>query len=224
MAPEVLQRKPYDFAVDIWSFGVCIYEFITGKTPWSGRELNEDQERVNVMLNEPLKLSSRLSKDAASLLQLLLSPDPSARPKVSDLRNLPYFQSINWDDLINKKIVPAFVPEKNRAYINVNHDLEDQLVPEKKRKVTPEENQNFVNWDYVRDGSLFLPPNAEKYKLKRDGSCNSVSARAQDLEEEGIEAHLSDGNIQSISTTALADAKKDSKASIPSPGSDNSKS
>lgn len=37
MAPEILQGKPYDHKVDVWSLGTVFYEMLTGFTPFTGR-------------------------------------------------------------------------------------------------------------------------------------------------------------------------------------------
>lgn len=34
MAPEVLASKGYSYAADLWSLGVCIFEFCTGSLPF----------------------------------------------------------------------------------------------------------------------------------------------------------------------------------------------
>lgn len=35
MAPEILQGKGYSFPVDLWSIGVCMYEFMCGSVPYA---------------------------------------------------------------------------------------------------------------------------------------------------------------------------------------------
>ena len=34
MAPEILERQPYSFPVDIWSFGVMLYVLVAGHKPF----------------------------------------------------------------------------------------------------------------------------------------------------------------------------------------------
>jgi len=36
MAPEVLRGKPYSYAVDYWSLGCILFEFLAGFPPFSG--------------------------------------------------------------------------------------------------------------------------------------------------------------------------------------------
>lgn len=35
MAPEILTGKGYTFSVDLWSIGVCLYEFMCGGVPYA---------------------------------------------------------------------------------------------------------------------------------------------------------------------------------------------
>lgn len=35
MAPEILTGKGYSYAVDLWSIGVCLYEFMCGGVPYA---------------------------------------------------------------------------------------------------------------------------------------------------------------------------------------------
>jgi serine/threonine protein kinase len=34
MAPEILERQPYNSKVDFWSMGLIFYKMIYGKLPW----------------------------------------------------------------------------------------------------------------------------------------------------------------------------------------------
>lgn len=35
MAPEIITGKGYTFSVDLWSIGVCLYEFMCGGVPFA---------------------------------------------------------------------------------------------------------------------------------------------------------------------------------------------
>lgn len=35
IAPEIIQGKGYGFPVDLWSVGICLYEFICGNVPFA---------------------------------------------------------------------------------------------------------------------------------------------------------------------------------------------
>lgn len=39
--PEILERKNYDTAVDIWCIGVLAYEMLTGRVPFEGEKRKE---------------------------------------------------------------------------------------------------------------------------------------------------------------------------------------
>jgi serine/threonine protein kinase len=36
MAPEMIQKKPYDFKIDLWALGILLFELIQGYAPFRG--------------------------------------------------------------------------------------------------------------------------------------------------------------------------------------------
>lgn len=46
MAPELVAEKPYDTAVDIWSFGILLIELAEGKLPFEVDDPKEVLDRV----------------------------------------------------------------------------------------------------------------------------------------------------------------------------------
>ena len=41
MAPEIIMRKGHSFSVDTYALGIILYEFTTGKRPYTGRTRKE---------------------------------------------------------------------------------------------------------------------------------------------------------------------------------------
>ena len=35
LAPEIIQGRGYSFPVDVWSIGICLYEFMSGAVPFA---------------------------------------------------------------------------------------------------------------------------------------------------------------------------------------------
>ena len=56
-APEICLRKGHDLAVDLWSFGVIVFELLTGKTPLDLMGV-ADNEILQTSLSEQGKLGS----------------------------------------------------------------------------------------------------------------------------------------------------------------------
>jgi len=60
-----------------------------------------------------------------------------------DVRNHPWFSSIDWDALETKECQPPFVPDMKQANFDVSHELDEFLMVEKplthsKRKANPD--------------------------------------------------------------------------------------
>ncbi|XP_068591965.1 serine/threonine-protein kinase Sgk2b isoform X1 [Cebidichthys violaceus] len=112
LAPEVLQGHPYNPAVDWWGLGTVLFEMLYGLPPFYSRSKAEMFENI---LHAPLKVRSGGSQDACSLLEGLLERDVSKRLGGShdlvELQEHSFFASINWDDLLAKKVRPPFIPK-----------------------------------------------------------------------------------------------------------------
>uniref|UniRef100_A0A3P8P3U9 Serine/threonine-protein kinase sgk-1 n=1 Tax=Astatotilapia calliptera TaxID=8154 RepID=A0A3P8P3U9_ASTCA len=112
LAPEVLHGHPYSPAVDWWGLGTVAYEMICGLPPFYSRSKLQMFQNI---LHGPLQLRSDISKAACSLLEGLLEKDVSRRLgascDIAELQEHPFFASIDWDDLLARKIRPPFIPK-----------------------------------------------------------------------------------------------------------------
>jgi serine/threonine protein kinase len=76
MAPEMLQKEPYDpVQSDIWSIGVILYEMLLGNNPWSHAENLEDL----IDLLYRIEFPAFLTKNAVTLLSGMLRMEPEKR-------------------------------------------------------------------------------------------------------------------------------------------------
>ena len=76
MAPEVVNRKGHSFSADWWSFGVLMYEMLTGQLPFQGENR---KDTMNQILKAKLGMPEYLSPEAQLLLRALFKRNPVNR-------------------------------------------------------------------------------------------------------------------------------------------------
>ena len=111
ISPEVLECK-YDIigpGVDIWAFGVMIYLFFTGKTPFKGKtELETLNNIKNVKYDFESNDKFNMPEEAKDLISKIFIKDPSKRIgynsyDYNDIKNHPFFKGINFDNIENEQ-------------------------------------------------------------------------------------------------------------------------
>uniref|UniRef100_A0A8C7DXK7 non-specific serine/threonine protein kinase n=1 Tax=Oncorhynchus kisutch TaxID=8019 RepID=A0A8C7DXK7_ONCKI len=76
MAPEVVNRQGHIHSADWWSFGVLMFEMLTGSLPFQGKDR---KETMNLILKARLGMPQFLSSEAQSLLRALFKRNPTNR-------------------------------------------------------------------------------------------------------------------------------------------------
>ncbi|XP_015679896.1 serine/threonine-protein kinase Sgk3 isoform X1 [Protobothrops mucrosquamatus] len=111
LAPEVIRKQPYDNTVDWWCLGAVLYEMLYGLPPFYCRDVAEMYESI---LHKPLRLRPGVSLTAWSILEELLEKERQNRlgskEDFLEIQRHPFFESVNWNDLLQKKIPPPFNP------------------------------------------------------------------------------------------------------------------
>lgn len=113
MAPEMVLRKPYDHRADFWSFGVIMFELLTGSTPFCAENRPEQSEKI---IHGEIVFPDAFQEEyptAHSLICSLLAKDPDDRlSSCSQLRKHPFFEGYyDWTKLLNKSYPSPFQPQ-----------------------------------------------------------------------------------------------------------------
>uniref|UniRef100_A0A8C9TIP0 non-specific serine/threonine protein kinase n=1 Tax=Scleropages formosus TaxID=113540 RepID=A0A8C9TIP0_SCLFO len=110
---KVLEDNDYGRAVDWWGLGVVMYEMMCGRLPF----YNQDHERLfELILMEEIRFPRNLSPEAKALLAGLLKKDPKQRlgggpQDAKEVMSHKFFISINWQDVVQRKLIPLFKPQ-----------------------------------------------------------------------------------------------------------------
>ncbi|KAL3312010.1 Ribosomal protein S6 kinase alpha-3 [Cichlidogyrus casuarinus] len=112
MAPEIVNRKGHGTASDWWSYGVLMFEMLTGSLPFSS---GDRKQTMGQILRAKLRMPQFLSSEAESLLRALFKRNPLNRlgygqNGVENVKNHAFFNSIDWDRLYKRKVIPPHRP------------------------------------------------------------------------------------------------------------------
>lgn len=83
MAPEVLRGDPYDERADVFSFGVVMWEILTGEQPFQGS--TDAQIEAFVLSNGRLPIYEDFPASWARLMNWCWAPNPANRPSFGQI-------------------------------------------------------------------------------------------------------------------------------------------
>nr|XP_061798964.1 ribosomal protein S6 kinase alpha-1 isoform X1 [Nerophis lumbriciformis] len=112
MAPEVVSRAGHTHSADWWSFGVLMFEMLTGSLPFHGKDR---KETMNMILKARLGMPQFLSAEAQSLLRALFKRNPGNRlgsgpDGAEEIKRHGWFSNIDWNKLFRREVKPPFKP------------------------------------------------------------------------------------------------------------------
>ncbi|XP_078088481.1 ribosomal protein S6 kinase alpha-3 isoform X7 [Mustelus asterias] len=116
MAPEVVNRRGHTQSADWWSFGVLMFEMLTGTLPFQGKDR---KDTMTMILKAKLGMPQFLSSDSQSLLRMLFKRNPGNRlgagpDGVEEIKRHSFFSTIDWNKLCRREIQPPFKPAIGR--------------------------------------------------------------------------------------------------------------
>lgn len=166
MAPEILkqkllpkeQRSGYFTSVDWWSLGVVMYECLFNKRPFQGKT---SEDLSSSIMNDELKFppeADKLSPECISAIKSFLEKDPTKRlgcgpDGLNEIKSHPFFASIDWQQLLEKELIPPFVPDNQKVNFDATYELEEMLLEDNPLKARPRKKNRKpkANKDLERD-------------------------------------------------------------------------
>ncbi|XP_071594927.1 ribosomal protein S6 kinase alpha-2 isoform X2 [Heliangelus exortis] len=170
MAPEVVNRRGHTQSADWWSFGVLMFEMLTGSLPFQGKDR---KETMALILKAKLGMPQFLSVEAQSLLRALFKRNPSNRlgagfDGVEEIKRHPFFLTIDWNKLYRKEIKPPFKPAVGRPEDTFHFDPEfTSRTPTDSPGVPPSANAHhlFRGFSFVASSLVQEPAQPDVHRI-----------------------------------------------------------
>uniref|UniRef100_A0A8C1ZVZ2 non-specific serine/threonine protein kinase n=1 Tax=Cyprinus carpio TaxID=7962 RepID=A0A8C1ZVZ2_CYPCA len=128
MAPEVVNRRGHTHSADWWSYGVLMFEMLTGTLPFQGKDR---KETMTMILKGPISAPQSIKRHS-------------------------FFTKIDWNKLYRKEVAPPFKPVIQRPDDTFYFDSEfTAKTPRDSPGVPPSANahQLFRGFSFVATGS-----------------------------------------------------------------------
>ena len=146
IAPEVYEGMGYAQEIDWWSYGIVLYEMLTGKFPFKKDPLTH-KIIPRLVFNDKVKVSL----DAKDLIERLLDQNVHKRLFNPELiKKHKFFDDINWDNVYNKKYQIMSTNKKNK----VEENFESKYLNNKKEVIMINEQKEGHSL-HNRDDSCF---------------------------------------------------------------------
>uniref|UniRef100_A0A8C5AMD9 non-specific serine/threonine protein kinase n=1 Tax=Gadus morhua TaxID=8049 RepID=A0A8C5AMD9_GADMO len=179
MAPEVVNRRGHTQSADWWSFGVLMFEMLTGSLPFQGKDR---KETMALILKAKLGMPQFLSPEVQSLLRALFKRNPTNRlgagpDGVEEIKQHRFFAPVDWNRLYKREIRPPFKPTAGRPEDTFHFDPEfTSRTPTDSPGIPPSANthQLFRGFSFVATENSPEPCHSDilfsdVYELKEEG-------------------------------------------------------
>jgi len=147
MCPEMILGKGYDTTADLWSVGVCLYEFLVGDLPF-GKDCKSKSAIFQEVLKSPVTfpdsfISQPWYEESAAIIKGFLQREPTRRLGCSiegfdAIFAHAFFAGYDLEGLETMSIRPPYLPDQERYMASSGWDksgqnlatVEEQLLAE----------------------------------------------------------------------------------------------
>ena len=117
LAPEILEEKPHDEAVDLWCIGVLLFELVTANPPFIGDDLESLKSNIlGLKINWP----KDINVDAKNLIIKILKLDPKQRLPLEEMMKHPFITKFTPD--APKRLIKPVEGVKYEPFIVSKYD------------------------------------------------------------------------------------------------------
>jgi serine/threonine protein kinase len=158
LAPEIVKNSGHNHLVDYWSFGIMVYEMLSGINPFKLRN-KTNKDKMQMIAHEDVRMRPEFSTVAVSLLQGLLNRNPKKRlgyKGVNEIKEHEFFKGINWEDVENRKVSVPFMPviESSSDVDNIDKVFTREMPTETPEETSALAAHKFDNFTYQEKGFL----------------------------------------------------------------------
>ena len=122
LAPEVLSKKPYTKETDIYSFGMIMWEFTTGKKPFHDRP-HDEYLILDILKGERPQITNDTPEFYAELIKRCWDHNPENRPTAEEIYDCLW--EYDYSQIKEKKKIIELAEEKRQKIIGSSKFLSD---------------------------------------------------------------------------------------------------
>ena len=117
LSPECVLGQGYRFDVDLWAFGVLVYEMLRGRSPFCPPNPDDTMAVFRLITAAKVKIPLSMSDDVAALVAHVLKRDRRDRlgdkTGAADIKAHPVFSNLqgDWQALRDKALPAPHVPD-----------------------------------------------------------------------------------------------------------------
>ncbi|CEI87079.1 Putative AGC/PDK1 protein kinase [Rhizopus microsporus] len=185
VSPELLSSEPVSKEADYWAFGCVIYQMLSGKSPFKAPT---DYLIFQKIKNLEYTMPDNFPEVAKDIIRRLLVKNPRERlgagGKIDDIKQHPFFENIDWNNL--------FIEPSPYAY------LREKLAEELRKNPPPQVDDVWFNQDendpfgdpqqqQSYPPSTYSPPHHHRHHLSQQSSLTRISSSSNKEDKHVVE-------------------------------------
>lgn len=184
-------KRKYDTRVDVWSLGVLIYEMVTKRVPFEGRD---QADTIRKIKRNDLNYPSQFPNKAKDLVSKLLKQDPEIRMKLSKVCQHIFVTSqeiirpVHENIKENAKLPLIEIEEVEESDDDTNTDEIKYKNPDRFKKFKPDVNKFKDNEGVVLsdEGDKKIDKNDAKSQNSNDFTMSKVLEKFARMERDRV--------------------------------------